>query len=87
MVQIRYAPSFGDALKEAATAKPEDRQAKMSALMKRSDARKAHPTLDHILPIYVAAGAAGEDFGEQLWTLPVGSLGWAQYRFGDVAMA
>ena len=86
-VQIRYSPSFDEALKEAATAKPEERQLKMSALMKRNDARKAHPTLDHILPIYVAAGAAGADVGEQLWTLPEGSLGWAQYRFGDVATA
>jgi len=60
---------------------------KMSALMRRSDARKAHPTLDHILPVYVAAGAAGTDVGEQLWTLPEGSLGWAQYRFGKIATA
>jgi len=82
---FRYAFSFDEALKEAATAKPEERQARMLALMKRSDARKAHPTLDHILPIHVAAGAAGADVGKQLWTLPEGSLGWAQYRFGEVA--
>lgn len=80
-----YAFSFDEALKEATTAKPEERQAKMSALMKRSDARKAHPSLEHILPIYVAAGAASSDPGEQLWTLPEGSLSWAQYRFGKAA--
>lgn len=56
----------------------------MSALMKRGDARKAHPSLDHILPIYIGAGAAGSDPGEQLWTFPEGSLSWAQYRFGKV---
>jgi 4,5-DOPA dioxygenase extradiol len=56
-------------------------------LMKRSDARKAHPTLEHILPINVAAGAAGLDLGEQLWTFPELSLSWAQYRFGKVAAA
>ncbi|CAF9932052.1 hypothetical protein IMSHALPRED_008779 [Imshaugia aleurites] len=82
-----YAFSFDEALKEAATAKPEERQAKMSALMRRSDARKAHPSLEHILPIHVGAGAAGADLGEQLWTLPEGSLSWAQYRFGKVAAA
>ncbi|KAH8690752.1 putative aromatic ring-opening dioxygenase LigB subunit [Talaromyces proteolyticus] len=79
-----YAFSFDEALKEAATAEPEDRQGKMLALMKRSDGRAAHPTLDHILPIYIAAGAAGSDIGERLWTLPERSLSWAQYRFGQV---
>jgi hypothetical protein len=52
--------------------------------MKRSDGRQAHPTLDHILPMYVAAGAAGESSGEQLWTMPEVSLSWAQYRFGEL---
>jgi 4,5-DOPA dioxygenase extradiol len=79
-----YAFSFDEALKEAATAKPEERLAKMSSLMRRSDARKAHPTLEHILPMYVGTGAAGSDLGEQLWTLPEKSLSWAQYRFGKV---
>ena len=82
-----YAFSFDQALKDAATAKPEERQLKMSALMRRSDARKAHPTLEHIIPIYICAGAAGTDLGEQLWTFPEGSLSWAQYRFGKVAGA
>ncbi len=82
-----YAFSFDGAPKEAATAKPEDRQAKMPALMRLSDARKAHPTLEHILPIHVGAGAAGSDLGEQLWTLPENRLSWAQYRFGKVAAA
>jgi 4,5-DOPA dioxygenase extradiol len=84
---VSYAFSFDEALKEATTAEPEERQAKMSALMRRSDARKAHPTLEHILPIHVAAGAAGSDLGEQLWMFPEGSLSWAQYRFGEVAAA
>lgn len=82
-----YAFSFDEALKEAATAKPGKRQAKMLALMRRSDFRKAHPTLEHILPIFVGAGAAGSDLGEQLWTFPEASLSWAQYRFGKVAAA
>lgn len=54
----------------------------MLELMKRSDAREAHPTLDHILPFHIAAGAAGPDVGERIWTLPEKSLSWAQFRFG-----
>ncbi|KAF7557730.1 hypothetical protein G7Z17_g418 [Cylindrodendrum hubeiense] len=79
-----YTLSFDEALKEATAARPEERQAKMSALMRRSDARQAHPTREHILPIHISAGAAGLDLGEQLWTLAEGSLSWAQYRFGKV---
>ena len=84
---FRYAFSFDEALKDAVTAQPDDRQAKMSALMRRDDARKAHPSLEHLLPVFVGAGAAGLDLGEQLWTYPEGSLSWAQYRFGKVAAA
>ncbi|OKL62001.1 hypothetical protein UA08_02914 [Talaromyces atroroseus] len=82
-----YTLSFDEALKEAATAKPAERQAKLSALIKRHDARKAHPTLEHLLPIYVSAGAAGSDVGERLWTFAEMSLNWAQYRFGEVLEA
>lgn len=64
--------------------KPEEREDKMVGLMEREDARQAHPTLDHILPMYVAAGAAGESIGKQLWTMPELSLSWCQYRFGDI---
>lgn len=56
----------------------------MLALLKREDARKAHPTLEHLAPMYVAAGAGGSDSGEQVWTFPEGCLSWAQYRFGSV---
>ena len=83
----RYAFSFDEALKEAATARPEERRAKMLGLMKRSDARKAHPSLEHILPIYLAAGAARSDSGARLFTLCEGPISWAQYRFGEVARA
>lgn len=81
---LRYATDFDEALKAAATANPEQRWEKLSALMRRSDARRAHPTLEHIFPMYVAAGAAGVDNCEQAWTLPEGSLSWAYYRYGEI---
>ncbi|KAI0505887.1 putative aromatic ring-opening dioxygenase LigB subunit [Xylaria bambusicola] len=79
-----YSISFDDALEAAVSSKPEDRRTAMSALMRRSDARQAHPTVEHILPVHVVAGAAGADVGERLWTMPEGPLNWAQYRFGKV---
>jgi 4,5-DOPA dioxygenase extradiol len=68
----------------AATAEPAQRQKQMIDLMLRNDAKRAHPSLEHLLPMYVCAGAAGEDKGDRLWTFPEGSLNWAQYRFGAV---
>jgi len=59
----------------------------MAELLKSPDARKAHPTFEHLLPIHIGAGAAGNDSGKQLWTMPQWSLAWAQYRFGEVQSA
>lgn len=56
----------------------------MLALMQTGDAKKAHPSTEHILPLFVAAGAAGGDVGKRLWSLVEGSVSWASYRFGDV---
>lgn len=79
-----YSFTFDDALKDAVTSNPKHHDAKMLELTKRSDWTQAHPTLDHILPMYVAAGAAGDSSGKQLWTMPEVSLSWAQYRFGEL---
>ena len=82
---LPYAASFDEALKEAVETEPAEREQKMAALMDRGDARQAHPTFEHLLPIYVGAGAAAEETGKQTWTRPEGSTSWAQYRFGEVA--
>lgn len=80
-----YTVSFDEALNDAVTASPgEDRERAMAELLDRPDARQAHPHFDHLLPIHVGAGAAGEDKGMRLWTLKEGSMSWAQFRFGDV---
>ena len=80
-----YAVSFDGALKEAVeTAPGEERVENMVNLLRRPDARKAHPTFEHLLPVHVGVGAAGNDSGKQLWTMPEGSMSWAQYRFGEV---
>ncbi|EON99032.1 putative aromatic ring-opening dioxygenase subunit protein [Phaeoacremonium minimum UCRPA7] len=79
-----YSVSFDNALKEAAEAPPSERQKKMAEICRRPDAKQAHPWMDHLMPIHVAAGAAGDDAGKQTWTMQEGSFGWAQYRFGEV---
>ena len=82
---LPYTASFDDALRDAAESSPEQRADAMAKLLKRPDARQAHPTFDHLLPIFVGAGAAGDDVGKRLWTLKEGSVSWAQYRFGTVS--
>ncbi|KAJ9489467.1 hypothetical protein VN97_g3808 [Penicillium thymicola] len=82
-----YAVSFDKALKDAVTTAPGERQKAMAELLKRPDARQAHPSFEHLLPIHIGAGAAGEDRGKRTWTLPEGSMSWAQYRFGEVGNA
>ncbi|KAJ4298519.1 hypothetical protein N0V88_003549 [Collariella sp. IMI 366227] len=81
---LPYAVSFDNALKEAVEADPAVRQERMAAVTKRPDARPAHPWMDHLMPVYVAAGAAGEDVGKQLWTHHEMSFAWSQFRFGNV---
>lgn len=83
-----YAISFDEALREAVENEPgEGRDRAMEGLLGRKDARLAHPTFEHLLPVHVAAGAAGGDAGKRLWTLPEGSMSWAQFRFGEVEAA
>ncbi|KAI5922334.1 LigB-domain-containing protein [Camillea tinctor] len=79
-----YAVSFDEALKDATEADPKVRRERMKEVAKRPDARQAHPRFDHLMPVYVTAGAAGEDAGKRTWTLHEGSFAWAQYRFGDL---
>ncbi|TPX20276.1 hypothetical protein DIZ76_016164 [Coccidioides immitis] len=81
---LPYAASFDEALNEAVATAPADRQRALRDLLKRPDARQAHPTFDHLLPIHIGAGAAGDDVGKRLFTLPEGSMSWAQFRFGEV---
>ncbi|KAK0729715.1 Extradiol ring-cleavage dioxygenase, class III enzyme, subunit B [Lasiosphaeris hirsuta] len=82
---LPYAVSFDNALKEAAESPAAVREDKMSTAATRPDARQAHPWMDHLMPVYIAAGAAGADLGKQTWTMQEGSFAWAQYRFGEVA--
>ncbi|KAI1815409.1 Extradiol ring-cleavage dioxygenase, class III enzyme, subunit B [Poronia punctata] len=81
---LPYVVSFDEALRPAMEAPPSERQARMAEVAKRPDARQAHPRFDHLMPAYIAAGAAGEDTGKQIWTHHESSMGWAMYRFGDL---
>lgn len=48
---MAYTTSFDAALKEAVEAAPEGREEAMAELLRRDDARRAHPSFDHLLPV------------------------------------
>ncbi|KAI5289695.1 hypothetical protein KEM54_003406 [Ascosphaera aggregata] len=83
---LPYTVSFDNALKEAASLPFANgvRERAMVELVKRPDARSSHPSMDHLMPFHVAAGAAVEDEGRQVFTFLESSMSWAQYRWGDV---
>ncbi|KAK5636889.1 hypothetical protein RRF57_012601 [Xylaria bambusicola] len=81
---LPYVASFDNALKSAMEAAPSERQARLAEVAQRPDAHQAHPHFDHLMPAYITAGAAGKDYGKQLWTHHDFSMGWAMYRFGEI---
>lgn len=46
-------------------------------------ARLAHPREDHLIPLMVVAGAAGEDTGHRMFIDTVWNTAMASYRFGS----
>jgi aromatic ring-opening dioxygenase catalytic subunit (LigB family) len=61
---------------------PARRAEMLSAWEQAPGARLAHPREDHLLPLMVVAGAAGNDAGERLFVDRVMGVAMASYRFG-----
>jgi len=55
-------------LTAAVTAAPEARNAELVAWQRAPYARQAHPREEHLLPLHVAAGAAGSDPGRRIFS-------------------
>jgi len=59
----RASAAFDAWLREAATAPPESRARLLTEWTHAPGARHAHPREEHLLPLMVVAGAAGDDLG------------------------
>lgn len=46
-------------------------------------ARQAHPVEDHLIPLMVVAGAAGNDIGQRVFVDHVMNVAMASYQFGN----
>jgi len=76
------ARQFDDWLNETASANPDDRDARLAAWESAPGARAAHPRADHLLPLMVAAGAAGADRGRRDYADVMAGKAVSGYRFG-----
>ncbi len=61
---------------------PEARNKELKQWRLAPAARNAHPREEHLLPLMVAAGAAGEDVGSRIFTDRVMGATVSAYRFG-----
>ena len=76
------AAAFDDWLTTAATATPEARFAALNQWQMAPAARQAHPREEHLLPLMVAAGAAGDDVGMRDFHDVIALKPFSGYRFG-----
>ncbi len=83
---IDYSQEFEKGARDYLASNPEDRKAGLLALKQRDDWQLAHPTLDHVLPLYVTLGA-GEGASEyRVWSEGLYSAGMSlvSFRLGTV---
>lgn len=74
---------FEQYLHEAVThPDPQERLCMLVEWQQAPVARQAHPREDHLLPLMVAAGAAGNDGGRKIISDEVMNVVMASYRFG-----
>lgn len=76
------ARKFDQWLTQAATAAPEKRDEMLAHWSDAPAARDAHPREEHLLPLMVAAGAAGRDAGTKVLADTVMGCAISAYRFG-----
>lgn len=73
---------FGHYLDQAVTQEPAQRDALLCNWEQGPAARLAHPREDHLLPLMVVAGAAGNDRGQRLFEDRVFEVAMTSYQFG-----
>jgi aromatic ring-opening dioxygenase catalytic subunit (LigB family) len=66
----------------ALTSDPEERSAKLLQWKNAPGARRAHPREEHLIPLMVAAGAAGEDAGSKLFHDRIMGAAISAFGFG-----
>ena len=76
------AETFDRWLTEVIEAEPAARNDRLRHWQNAPAARDAHPREEHLIPLMVAAGAAGQDFGVRIYADHVMGTALSGYRFG-----
>ena len=79
---VGWSEAFDAWLRRAATAAPADRDRALTAWTEAPMARQAHPREEHLLPLMVIAGAAGEDRGAVTIDARLMGIQFSGYQFG-----
>lgn len=79
---VPVAEEFDKWLREAATAAPAERDRLLANWAAAPSARAAHPREEHLLPLMVIAGAAGEDKGTIPYNGTFAGLRLSAYHYG-----
>jgi aromatic ring-opening dioxygenase catalytic subunit (LigB family) len=69
-------------LREAATAEPATRARRLADWESAPGARQAHPREEHLVPLMVVAGAAGDDPGRVSWNDDWAGVRISAFRYG-----
>src|SRR5690606_31856392 len=76
------AEAFDAWLRDVATAEPERRDRGLLEWERAPMARAAHPREEHLIPLMVIAGAAGDDVGRVAWNGTFAGIRLSAYHFG-----
>jgi aromatic ring-opening dioxygenase catalytic subunit (LigB family) len=76
------AETFDAWLRDAATKPAAERDALLTNWSKAPRAREAHPREEHLLPLMVIAGAAGDEVGRVAWSGAMNGYRLSAYHFG-----
>jgi aromatic ring-opening dioxygenase catalytic subunit (LigB family) len=79
------AEAFDAWLREAAEAEPRTRDRMLGEWAQAPAARLAHPREEHLLPLMVIAGAAGDDLGVRTYSGTLFGMAVSGYAFGAAA--
>lgn len=73
---------FDDWLTAAVQADPAARAGLLANWVTAPDARACHPRAEHLIPLMVVAGAAGDDAGQRCYHHRLGEVTHSGFRFG-----
>ena len=76
------AEAFDAWLTDAVTADPAEREQRLTQWADAPGARQSHPEPEHLLPLMVAAGAAGADAGARTYADHVAGKALSGFQFG-----